>query len=283
MSKRQSLGIVVAGALAMSMITASPASAGEASGAGGEAVTTLDVSSALDNLRDGLLKEPISAQPDAVSGGDEVGLAVEVPTDAREGVSLTAGDFSLGISLPNAAKSGMAAPLDNGAIAYPATGASSNAVVPTEGGVQLLSIIEDETAPESYSYDLTMPAGSTLEATPDGGAQIVDAQGTTTVIFEPAWARDANDKAVPTRYVVEGDTLTQIVNHKGLTGVAYPVVADPVPVIILVLTTIAMVAVAVAVLGVATYIVLGWWNTCRAMGKYPELSTRNGFTARCVR
>lgn len=85
-----------------------------------------------------------------------------------------------------------------------------------------------------------------------------------------------NGKAVPTRYVVEGDTLTQIVNHKGLADVAYPVVADPLPVIVLVLTRI-------AALGVSTYVVLGWSNTCRAMGQYPEFYTKNGFTARCVR
>ncbi|MGV8851925.1 MAG: hypothetical protein ACOH1M_05090 [Rhodoglobus sp.] len=283
MNTRQSLGIVIAGALAVSMLTAAPAFADEASGPGGEGVTVEEVSSALDNLGEGLLKESVSTQPDTMSRGSEDQLIVEVPTNAREGVSMTAGDFSLGISLPNASKSELAGPLDNGAVAYPSTGASSNVVVPTDGGVQLLSIIDSEKASESYSYDLTMPVGNTLEATADGGAEVVDAQGDTTVFFEPAWARDANDKAVPTRYVVEGNTLIQIVSHKGLTDVAYPVVADPVPVIVLVLTTIAMVAVAVAVLGVATYIVLGWWNTCRAMGKYPELSTKNGFTARCVR
>jgi len=38
-----------------------------------------------------------------------------------------------------------------------------------------------------------------------------------------------------------------------------------------------------AVRGVATWIVVSWWNHCRANGKYPELSTKNGFTARCVR
>ncbi|WP_300265685.1 hypothetical protein [Microbacterium sp.] len=149
--------------------------------------------------------------------------------------------------------------------------------------MQLLSIIDSERASESYSYDLTMPTGNTLEATADGGARIVDVQGNTKVFFEPAWARDANDKAIPTHYVVEGNTLTQIVRHQGLKDVAYPIVADPVPVVVLVLTTIAMVAVAAAVLGVATWIVVGWWNTCRAMGKYPELSTKNGFTARCVK
>lgn len=134
---------------------------------------------------------------------------------------MTLGDFSLGISLPNASKSTSATPLDSGAVAYPSAGASSNAVVPTEGG-----------------------------------AQIVDAQG---------------------------NTLTQIVSHKGLTGVAYPVVADPLPLIVLVLTTVAVIVVAAAVLGVATWIVVSWWNTCRSQGRYPQLSTKNGFTARCVR
>ncbi|WP_141990604.1 hypothetical protein [Rhodoglobus vestalii] len=59
-------------------------------------------------------------------------------------------------------------------------------------------------------------------------------------------------------------------------------VADPLPIIVVVIS-VAMIVVAVAVLGVATWLVVNWWNICQAKNMYPELSTKNGFTARCVR
>lgn len=88
---------------------------------------------------------------------------------------------------------------------------------------------------------------------------------------------------MPTHYSVEGNTLTQVVNHRDTENVAYPIVADPLPVIVFVVTGLALVAVAALALGVGAWIVLSWWNTCQAKGKYPELSTKNGFTARCVK
>lgn len=54
----------------------------------------------------------------------------------------------------------------------------------------------------------------------DGSLQIV-----TTIEAEP-WAKDANSKAIPTRYVIDGTKLTQIIDHRA-DGIAYPVVADP--------------------------------------------------------
>lgn len=124
--------------------------------------------------------------------------------------------------------------------------------------------------------------GTHPNSSADGGAQIVDFEGAVKAYFEPAWATDAEGKSVPTRYVIDGNSLTQVVDHKCFEHVAYPVVADPIPVIVLVLTTPAAVAVVAMTLSVATWVIVSWWNHCRAQGKYPELSTRNGFTARCV-
>lgn len=253
-------------------------------------VTTNEVEHALKQVDDDLLKESVltgalqqgGLVPGAKPADAEDVLQVDIPASAEDGISLTAGDFSLDISLPHAADARHGESLADGIVAYPSGNASANAVVPTNGGVQLLSIIKDQSASEYYSYNLTMPDGHRLDATADGGAQIVDAEGAIRVFFEPAWAEDAKGNSVPTHYQVQGNTLTQVVTHKGLEDVVYPVVADPVPVIVLVLTTIAMVVVAAGIFGVATWVILAWWNTCRAQGKYPELSTRNGFTARCV-
>lgn len=286
------LGTVVAGSLAASMLTAAPALAADGTEEGSSTVSVRDISTALENLTEGYLQSSIDAQEVPESQIDESTsllsnaeeqLTVQIPEVADDGVSLTVGDFSLGISLPNASQAGSATQLNGGAVAYPAEGDSANAVIPTSGGAQLLSIIENEKASESYPYDLDMPAGHTLEATADGGAQVIDDQGVIKVVFEPAWARDANDAAVPTRYVVEGNTLTQIVDHRNAENVAYPVVADPLPLVVIVVVTVAMIVVAAAALGIATWLVVSWWNTCRAKNMYPQLSNVNGFTARCVR
>lgn len=285
---------LVAIAASVAMIAANIAFVGPSARAdhttGDGTVTSEEITTALQNIDGDLVEEAVASTPPAggpaptaLTGAEMVKLEVDIATSATDGVSLSAGDFSLGIALPNAHDARAATTLADGSIAYPSDGESANAVVPTANGVQLLSIIEGRAAPENYTYDLSFPADHRLETTSDGGARIVDAEGAPKVEFEPAWAKDAGGQNVPTHYAVEGNTLTQVVEHKSMENVSYPIVADPVPVVVLVITAFAMVAVAAAVLGVATWIVLGWWNTCRAQNKWPELSTRNGFTARCVR
>ncbi|KJQ55600.1 hypothetical protein [Microbacterium sp. SA39] len=268
---------VAATIIAGSALWAGPSAYAEETGDG---VTVQEVAVALDSVSSGLVKDAVAvpAGPSA-----ETTLQVEVPATASEGVSMSVGDFDLSISLPQAATADNGRLLGDGTTVYPSDGASSNAVIPIAGGVQLLSVLEGRDASESYSYDLTIPAGHRLEATADGGARIVDEQGTVKVEFEPAWAQDASGVAVPTHYSVEGNTLTQVVEHKDLGSVSYPIVADPLPVVVFVVTGLALVAVAALALGVASWLVVSWWNTCQAKGMYPELSTRNGFTARCVR
>lgn len=249
-------------------------------------LTAMEIGHALQNIDADLLRTPIDAaaipgEPTTFATDSNV-LTVDIPASANDGVSLSAGDFTLDISIPYSDEASPGQALADGTVTYPSTGASANAVIPTEGGVQLLTVIQNQSASEQYSYDLSIPKETHLESSPDGGAQIVDSVGTVKAYFEPAWATDAEGKSVPTRYVVEGNSLTQVVDHRSFEGVAYPVVADPIPVIVFVVTTIAAVAVVALALGVATWIVVSWWNHCRAQNKYPELSTKNGFTARCV-
>lgn len=268
---------VAATIIAGSLLWAGPSAYADETNDG---VTAHEVVVALDNVSNGLVRNAVA---DSAGPSAETPLEVQVPTTADDGVSLSVGGFDLKISLPHAAAAGTGQLLGDGTTVYPSDGASSNAVVPTAGGVQLLSILEGREASESYSYDLTIPTGHRLEATADGGARVVDEQGTVKVEFEAAWAQDAAGVAVPTHYSVDGDTLTQVVEHKDVDNVSYPIVADPLPVVVFVVGGLALVAVAVAALGVASWLVVNWWNTCQTKGMYPELSTKNGFTARCVR
>ena len=43
--------------------------------------------------------------------------------------------------------------------------------------------------------------------------------------IEPAWAKDSNGEAVPTHYVIDGNTIKQVIEFRKDT--AFPVVADP--------------------------------------------------------
>lgn len=247
------------------------------------------VAEALENVEGDLVKVPRGGLPTALSSDaegtatDAAMVGVVVPDEATDGITLSAGDFTMNIGLPNADEAGPSVPSGQGSMVYPSAHSTASAVIPTGDGVQLLSVINSEKAAESFAYDLGLLPGHLLEATADGGARVVDQEGVVKAEFEPAWAQDAAGIDVPTRYSVEGNTLTQIVDHKGLEGVAYPVVADPLPVVVIVITAAALIVVAAAALGVAVWLVVSWWNTCRAQNKYPQLSTINGFTARCVR
>ena len=92
-----------------------------------------------------------------------------------------------------------------------------------DGGFQVAAVISDasETV-QRYRF-----RGSHLELT-DAGYVIVRDGGPTAepvAIIDPAWARDANGAKVPTRFEVNGDTLTQVSDVTANT--ALPVVADP--------------------------------------------------------
>ncbi len=89
---------------------------------------------------------------------------------------------------------------------------------------RILLVIGGPQAPTRYEFNATLPEGASLIPTPDGGVEVVDAAGEAIAFIEPPWAIDANGAAVATHFEVRGETLLQIVDHK---GAEYPVVADP--------------------------------------------------------
>ena len=89
---------------------------------------------------------------------------------------------------------------------------------------RILVVIGGPQAPTRYEFNATLPEGASLIPTPDGGVEVVDGAGEAIGFVEPPWAIDASGAAVDTRFEVRGETLLQIVDHK---GAEYPVVADP--------------------------------------------------------
>ncbi len=154
------------------------------------------------------------------------GSVVELPADPSEPLVLDGVAGEIGVGLPMVAWVDDGVVDESGAVVYESdTSAVSLAAQATvDGGLQVLMVIDGPDAPSEYRFDVTVPVGATLESTPDGGAQVIGADGHVVVRVEPAWALDAHGHPVPTWYRIDGTTLVQVIDH---TGAAYPVVGDP--------------------------------------------------------
>ncbi|WDH78225.1 hypothetical protein PTQ19_11960 [Microbacterium esteraromaticum] len=161
--------------------------------------------------------------------------AVELPVDPVEGVTFSAHDdrSEVTVTLPGAQALKNATVANDGSITFAgdAHTAALN-VLPAAGAVRFSTVIDSASQSESYSYDFGEAAS--VEIQDDGSVLVYAVDSTTdgatveTVVADvrAPWAFDANGAAVQTRYVADGSTLTQVVEHVGV-DVAYPVVADP--------------------------------------------------------
>lgn len=190
-------------------------------------VTSLEVGSALANV-DGILE----ASDDIKTGADSdsaitatvANVDIEVPRDLSDGVGLDA----LTIDLPNADAAKNATGVAEGTVAYPAANGSANAVqVTDDGGVRMLTVIDNTSAATEYKYDVSIPNGGNIALLPDGGAEVTDSDGEVLAVVNTPWAKDAAGMKLNTYYTTDGQSLVQHVEHN-VAGVTYPVVADPI-------------------------------------------------------
>ncbi|GAA3543654.1 hypothetical protein AFL01nite_29960 [Aeromicrobium flavum] len=98
------------------------------------------------------------------------------------------------------------------------------AVTPTVTGAQVLVGVESEAAPTAYAFGVH--GGVIPRHAPDGGVDLVRADGEVAAQIEAPWAIDAEGRSVPTRYELRHGGITQVVDHRA-GDFAYPVVADP--------------------------------------------------------
>lgn len=105
-----------------------------------------------------------------------------------------------------------------------AAGSSAELVpaVKDDGSVQITTVLKAADAPTRYDY--VFSTDSVLQLGEDGFVVITDEAGQYIGAVTPPWALDATGAKVPTHFEVDGNTLTQVVDHSGFT---YPVVADP--------------------------------------------------------
>lgn len=96
--------------------------------------------------------------------------------------------------------------------------------------------VPDAKADRSYNFDLNFSDGIVPQLRKDGSVQFVldpklgnshpgvEAEASFGEIKTP-WAIDANGKAVPTKFTLKGNTLTQTINP--IKDTTYPVILDP--------------------------------------------------------
>lgn len=87
--------------------------------------------------------------------------------------------------------------------------------------------IRSPDAPTVHPARFALPADSHLRLLPSGDAAEVVRGGKRLALIEPAWAVDANGRAVEVAYEVRDDTLLLNVRHRS-HKTAYPVYVDPV-------------------------------------------------------
>lgn len=151
----------------------------------------------------------------------------QLPRTALEGFTLTNG---ITLTPEGLGSNTTGVDVGHGIRSYGTAGTDTEFVAQAaSSGTRMMHILSSPDAPTEFAYKMALPAGTTASVGADGGVVITGQAGNASYL-RPAWAKDANGKAVPTRYEIRGTELIQTVEHK---GAAYPVVADPVIVLVI--------------------------------------------------
>ncbi|HEV8651003.1 MAG TPA: hypothetical protein VG276_16810 [Actinomycetes bacterium] len=174
---------------------------------------------------------PLTTTPDPgaalTTRGDDA--KVDVPKDPAGKVRLdgsSAPPIAIGLPTTQSAKQAVAA--NQGVAVYRQAAPQTNVAVQPVGlgAVRVMQVITGPKAPTTYRFPLRIPRGGSIQRAPgeEDRYVILDANGDGVASISAPWGHDHDDRWVPTRYRLDGQTLVQQVDHGGFT---YPVVADP--------------------------------------------------------
>jgi hypothetical protein len=183
--------------------------------------TTQQAKASLSQL--GLYKAPATTSSEAKSAA-KPSTSKGAFVDSSQGLVIPGKDAGATVSVKPA---GNLSPTSTeaGLSVYEGNGYSYALTSESAGANAGYSIINSANAPSTYSYEVAANGKpAELVLTPNGSVGVKDSNGVLINQIAPAWAKDANGKIVKTSYSVNGNILTQTVNHQGS---AYPVVADP--------------------------------------------------------
>jgi hypothetical protein len=151
-------------------------------------------------------------------------VPVNLPIRLGEGLSLPS--YGVRIELPDADPEVAPSVAGPGAAIYPNVERGvSLAAVPLPTGLETFSVLHSAAAPRVQSFDLQLPAGATLESTPEGGAEVL-LSGRALISVPAPTAIDAEGSPVETTLAVNGETLRVQVSPS--LGTAYPILVDPI-------------------------------------------------------
>lgn len=107
-------------------------------------------------------------------------------------------------------------------------GDTAQHVLPTDGGVQIITIADSAPASPFHEFPIQLSEGGTIDyqINPDGSVLASDSYGDSVGTLSAPWAIDANGMSIATRFVVEDGVLSQWVDYS-TPGIAYPVLSDP--------------------------------------------------------
>jgi hypothetical protein len=172
---------------------------------------------------------PIMQPRLAADGAYRVSSAAGVltlPSTLREPITWTGGaERPVTLVLPRAR--GQARVASDGTVVYGiGSGAELAVQMFRSGGIRTQSVVRSSDAPHSFSYDF----GPSVSVVPneEGGAELRRLEGGAIASIgrlDAPWAKDADGRVVPTRYVFDGSVVTQEVLAS--SGHRYPIVADP--------------------------------------------------------
>lgn len=95
-----------------------------------------------------------------------------------------------------------------------------------EGGVQIVHQINDASSEHEFSLDLKLEKNQNLIKSSTNEYLIIDEDGNTVSLIGSPWAVDSKGKFLPTEYIIDGNTLTQVVHVEDI-DISYPIKADP--------------------------------------------------------
>jgi streptogramin lyase len=149
---------------------------------------------------------------------------VQIPAQLGEGIALP--ESSIEMSLTGAPPDRAPSVIDGGAAFFPNVAPDSDlTVVPTPTGVETFAHLRTSDAPLSQTYELNLPPGAVLEATPDGGAAVRGEAGSTLAVVRPPTAIDAAGTPVEVSMDVTGSSFT--VSSRPVAANVYPILVDP--------------------------------------------------------
>ncbi len=200
---------------------AGPAQADDASPM--EVLETLTSASLLKNSPAESLLKDIHSEPSTTGESSN-----RIPDrSSKQLVLTTRTKETISVGLPFGHQDSAGRKVYGNAMSFDNKNGSTTVVLPkTDGSVQVATIIDGISAPTSFSYPLSLPAGGRALVSSVGLVLILDSKDQYAAAVAPPWAVDAKGVKVPTRFELRGNRLVQSVDH--LTNkVAYPVVADP--------------------------------------------------------